>query len=177
MNISYDEIIADSRVLVEAAMSSNRDVPSFFSPLKYLKYHFALYILFAALSFFLPDLSGDYLIGLGALVFGLLNWLFIFGFTSGYVSLFDMVSNPVVKELKLTKIISFKLKAYGVAWLTLLVALGLASITTELNIGALVFGNFIITIIGLFILSIDLSRFQLSGLMGVVSAMKSNFDK
>lgn len=174
MNITYDEIKADSKVLAEAAMNSNRIVPSFFSPLKYLKYHFAIYILFAALTFFIPDMSGDYLIGLGALMFGLLNWLFIFGFASGYVSLFAMISTPGAKGLKLIKIISFKLKAYGLAWLALLVTLGVVSITTGLSIGALVFGNFIFTLLGFFILSIDLSRFQLSGLIGLVSAAKNH---
>lgn len=174
MNISYNEIKADSKVLAEVAINSSRMVPSFFSPFKYLKYHFATYILFAVLTFFIPDMSGDYLIGLGVLAFGLLNWLFIFGFASGYVSLFAMISTPEAKDLKLTKIISFKLKVYGLAWLALLVTLGIVSLTTGLSIGALVFGNFIFTLLGLFILSIDLSRFQLSGLIGLVSAAKSH---
>ena len=175
MNISHDEIKADSKVLAEAAMSSSSTVPSFFLPLSYLKYHFAVYIVFAALSFFLPDMSGDSLIGLGVLGFGLLNWLFIFGLASGYVSLFAMVSNPDVKGLKLTKVISSKLKAYGIVWFCLLVVLGLASINTGLSIAVLVFGNFILTIFGLFILNIDLSRFQLSGLIGAASAIKTHY--
>lgn len=176
MNISYEEIESDSKKIAEAAMSSKRVVPSFFYPLKCLRYHFAIYLIFAALSFFFPDMSGDYLIGLGVLAFGLFNWLFIFAFASGYVNLFNMASNPEVKELALTKILTSKLKVYGLVWFGLIVVLGLISITTEINIGALVFGNFAISLLVLFILTIDLSRFQLSGLLGTASAVKSHLD-
>lgn len=172
MNISYDEIKSDSQTLAEAALSSKRMVPSFFEPLKHLKYHFLTYLFFAVLSFFLPDMSGDYLIGLGVLGFGLMNWLFIFAFTSGYVNLFNMISIPEVRDLTLTKVLSSKLKAYGFVWFLAIVALGLGSVTTEINIGALVFGNFALSLLGLFILTIDLSRFQLSGLIGAASAIK-----
>ena len=174
MNISYDEIKSDSQKMTEAALSSKRMVPSFFEPLKYLKYHFFTYLFFAALSFFLPDMSGDYLIGLGVLGFGLMNWLFIFAFASGYVNLFNMVSIPEVKDLTLTKVLHSKLKAYGVTWFLVIVALGVISITTEINIGALVFGNFALSLLGLFVLTIDLSRFQLSGLIGAASSIKNH---
>jgi len=103
-----------------------------------------------------------------------MNWLFIFAFASGYVNLFNMISLPEVRDLTLTKVLSSKLKAYGFAWLLAIVALGLVSITTEVNIGALVFGNFAISLLGLFILTIDLSRFQLSGLIGAASAVKGH---
>lgn len=157
-------------------MSSKRIAPSFFNPLKCLRYHLTVYLIFAVLSFFFPDMGGEVLIGVGVLFFGVVNWIFIFAFTSGYVNLYSMVNIPEVKELTLTKILSSKLKAYGLVWFGFIVILGVVSITTNINIGALVFGNFAFSLLGLFILTIDLSRFQLSGLFGAVSAIKSHLD-
>ncbi|MEA5105705.1 hypothetical protein [Pantoea sp. S18] len=174
MNISYDEIKSDSKVMAEAILSSKKIVPSFFYPLKCLRYHLSVYLIFAVLSFFLPDMNGDILIGLGVLAFGLLNWVFIFAFSSGYVNLFSMINTPEVRGLKLTKVLVSKLKTYSLVWLVLMVVLGMVTITTEINIGALVFGNFVLTLVGLFILTIDLSRFQLSGLLGTASAVKNH---
>jgi len=172
MNISYDEVKVDSEKLIDAALSSTNTIPSFFAPLGYLKYHLLAYVAFSALALYIPDVGGDVMMVLGVLIFGFLNWLFIFGFASGYVTLFAMVSNPAVRGLKLTKIISAKLKVYGIAWLALIFILGLVSIVSDINIGALVFGNFVFSILGFFILNIDLSRYQLSALMGAVSAIK-----
>lgn len=174
MKISYEEIRSDSEKITDSMLSSKQYVPSFFEPVKCVKYHMLTYLVFALLSFFLPDTKGDILIGLVILGFGMLHWFFIFCFISGYVGLFTMISSPEVKELKLTRIISKKVKTYGISWLVIIVMLGLVSVTTELNIGALVFGNFLLSIFGFFVFNLDISRYQISALIGAASAVRDN---
>lgn len=177
MKISYEEIRSDSKKITDSMLSSKQYVPSFFEPMKCVKYHMLTYLLFSLLSFFLPDMNGDILIGLVILGFGLLNWFFIFCFISGYAGLFAMISFPDVKELKLSRIFSKKVKAYGISWLLIIILLGLVSVTTEMSIGALVFGNFLFSIFGFFVFNLDVSRYQLAGLFGALSAAKNNLNQ
>lgn len=177
MQINYEEIRNDSKKITDSMMSSKQCVPSFFEPMRYVKYHILTYLIFALLSFFFPDASGDIMIGIAILGFGLLHWFFIFCFISGYVGLFAMVSSSDVKELKLSRIISKKVKSYGIAWLMIITLLGLVSVTTELNIGALVFGNFLFSIFGFFIFNLDISRYQVAGLFGALSAAKDKMNQ
>ncbi|WP_350262714.1 hypothetical protein AAF463_23815 (plasmid) [Pantoea sp. BJ2] len=175
MKITYDEIKRDSEVIAVEISSTNREIPSFFSPIKRIKYHLILYSFFSFLSYFLSPASEDKLVWFGILVFGALNWFFLMGFIFGYDYLFSMISSQKIKNLKLVKIFKRKLISYGIAWFLAIGVLGVISLSSELSIGALVIGNFLITIFGLFIFNIDASRYQLAGLLGTASAIKVNF--
>jgi hypothetical protein len=175
MKITYDEIKKDSQVIALAIGSSSKEVPSFFSPIKRVKFHLVLYLFFAILSYFFSPASEDKLVWFGILCFGVLNWIFIIGFIFGYDYLFGMINLKEVRELKLVKVFKGKVNAYGLAWFFIIGLLGVISLSTELSIGALVIGNFLVTIFGLFIFNIDASRYQLAGLMGATSAIKESF--
>lgn len=176
MRITYDEIKRDSQVIAAEVGSSSKEIPSFFSPLKRIKFQLALYFVFSLLSYFFSPASEDKLVWFGVFGFGVLNWMFLTGFIFGYDYLFSMISSQKIRDLKLVKIIKRKVNAYGLVWLGAIGGLGLISLFTELSIGGLVIGNFLVTIFGLFIFNIDISRYQLAGLLGVSEAVKKKLE-
>ncbi|MDT0177837.1 hypothetical protein Q9R34_17565 [Enterobacter sp. BRE11] len=177
MRMTYDEIKNDSEVIALQFGLSKKEVPSFFSPLKRMGLHLLVYFLFSFFSYFLMPEGSDKLAWFCALAFGVVNWIFIIGFIFGYEFIFSVVNDPKVNELKLVKVLKRKVRAYGMVWLVSLVLLGGVSLVTEMNLGALVIGNFIISLIGLLLFNVDISRYQISGMLGVASALNQSFKK
>lgn len=175
MNIKYDEVRTDSQKITEAMLSSAKMVPSMFKFIHVIKYQLCLYLAFVILSAFMLSKSDRIDIWLGVLAFGFLHWLFLFNFVSGYANLFSMLKENSLQNLKLVKILSKKIKVYGWLWAIGIFISGVLSVFSELNLGALVFGNFIVSILILMVFSIDVSRFQISSLVGSLSAVKSGF--
>lgn len=177
MNISYEELVSDSKKIAESMLSSKEMVPSLFNVLGVLKVQFLIYVVFVVASFLFLGTNGRIDIWLGVAVFGILHWLFLLVYASGYVSLFSMLNQDVVKDLMLVRLISGKIKFYGGAWTVCVFILGLISVFTELNVAAIVFGNFIVSILGLIIFNIDVSRFQIPSLVGALAAAKDSLSK
>lgn len=67
-----------------------------------------------------------------------------------------------------------KIKHYGLVWAALIVLLGVGSAVTELNVALLVIGNFVGSILLMFAFNADISRYQISAVMGAVSAVRDN---
>ncbi|MCW1877166.1 hypothetical protein OMR58_22215 [Erwinia sp. INIA-01] len=177
MNITYSEVKSDSAKIVESILSSDREIPSLKRIVGVLKYHIALYVFFATLSFFLPKVDKGSGVFFLVAAFGVMHWFLLVSLMSSYATLFFMVRDTKVKELKLMVLVRSKIKSYSMVWAFGIVLLGLISISTELNIGALVFGNLIISVLGLIIFNLDMSRFQISSLLGAISAAKDSFSK
>lgn len=176
MKITYDEISSESKLIVSAMSSSNKVVPSAFQPLKRVSRHFALFIIFCVIDYFVFNLKHDGSTGVWFLFFGfgVLNWLFLFAFIYGYDVLFSMIDEKSVRDLKMVKIMKGKIKHYGLVWAALIVLLGVGSAVTELNIALLVIGNFVGSILLMFAFNADISRYQISAVMGAVSAVRDN---
>ncbi|ARJ44399.1 hypothetical protein B1H58_20475 (plasmid) [Pantoea alhagi] len=172
MKMTYGEVKKDAGHIIEAMASSNREVPSFFHPLKRISMHLFLFLFFCGVDYALFDNHKDgatatWLFSFG---FGVVNWIFLLAFFYGYENIFIMLSDARVSELKLVKLIRRKVKMYGSAWFILIALLGLMSMFDKLNIDILVFGNFLTSLLLLFIFSVDMSRYQISALIGAVSA-------
>lgn len=176
MKITYDEISSESKLIINAMSSSQKTVPSAFHPLKRVLGHFSLYMLFCLISYIsftlkYDDSKGEWFLFFG---FGVLNWLFIFAFFYGYEVLFSMVDEKQVSELKIVKIMKAKVKRYGIVWAALIFLLGVGAVITELNVALLVMGNFVGSILLMFIFNIDISRYQISAIVGAIGAVKDN---
>lgn len=177
MKITYDEIKKDSEKIALEMGRSESEVPSLLSPLKRIALHLVVYFLFSFLSYFLLPEGSDKLSWVGMFLFGLLNWMFIVGFLSGYEFMFRIVSTTKLMELKFVKLIKRKVRNYGFVWLISLAILGGISLTTEMNLGAIVLGNFILSLLGLLIFNVDMARYQLSSVLGAASALDSSLRK
>lgn len=177
MRITYDEIKRDSERIALEVGSSEKEVPSFFFPIKRIGLLLIVYFLFAGISYFLMPKGSDKLAWFGVLAFGVFNWVFIAAFIFGYEFIFNIVNTPEVNELKLVRVLKRKVRAYGMVWLIVLVLLGLTSLVTDMNLGALVIGNFIFSLLGLLIFNVDISRYQISGALGVISALNQSLKK
>lgn len=176
MKITYDEISSDSKKIVNAMSSSKRVVPSAFHPLKRVLKLFSLFLLFCGVDYVVfvrehQDSIGEWLL---FFAFGVINWLFLFAFFYGYEIIFSMLDEKSVSELKFVKIIKRKIKNYGVFWAACIALLGIVGAMTEFNIGLLVIGNFVGSLFLIFTFNVDISRYQISALIGAVSAVRDN---
>lgn len=174
MRLTYDQIRKDSEIIALEFGAAKSEIPSFFSPLKRVRVILVFYFICSVLTYFFLPQGSDKLAWFGMFTFGVINWLFILGFVFGYDYLFSMVSNQKTQELKLVRVIRKKLHCYGLVWLGLLTILAGVSVFSELNVAALVIGNFLITLFGLFIFNVDISRYQVAGLIGASSAIKQS---
>lgn len=177
MNISYEEVTSDSRRITEAMLSSKKMIPPFFKVFGFLRYQVLIYIAFAVASFLSLGPDDRIEIWLSVIVFGLLHWFFLFIYLSSYMIFLSVIEGGNLKDLKLVRIISVKIKVYGCVWAAAIFVLGVVSVSTELNVAAIVIGNFILSIFGLMVFNFDVSRFQIPSLVGALAAAKENLSK
>ncbi|NIF23930.1 hypothetical protein [Candidatus Pantoea multigeneris] len=170
--VTYREIEDESKEIVALMASSEQTVPRFFSFFKWIKYHFFIYVILAVICLFELDVAKYGWSWLLVFSFGLLNWFFISAFVSSYSNMFSMLESEKLKDFKLCKILARKIKTYGVSWFAFLILMGAVGVFTELNVAAIVIGNFVFSIFCFFIFNIDISRYQISGLLGAISAVK-----
>lgn len=170
--MTYAQIEKDSREIIESIGSADIEIPSFFGVFSKVKYHFFAYVVLGALSYFSlpqPKNIGLWLFFVG---FGVFHWLVIFSFTASYASLIKMIGTDKLKSLDLTKVISGKVRAYGLVWFVALVTCGLAGVLTEWSILPLVIGNFFATFLIFVVFNMDISRYQVSSIIGAVKAVR-----
>lgn len=177
MNISYDEVASDSKKLAEAMLSSREFVPTLFNGLNSFRIQISIYIAFVVASFFFLEKGARIDIWFGVVAFGLMHWVFLLTYASGYLNLYSMINKKVVEDLKLVRVLTGKFKVYGWVWSISIFLLGVVSLSTELNVAAIVFGNFIVSILGTIIFNLDMSRFQIPSLLGAISAAKDSLSK
>jgi hypothetical protein len=171
--MTYAQVEKDSKKIIDSINLTEREVSSFFGMFSKIKYHFFAYCLLGGLSYFSLPQPQNIGLWLFFVAFGVFHWLVIFSFTASYASLFNMIGSEKIKDLELAKIITKKLRAYGVVWFVLLVAFGLVGVVTEWSILPLVIGNFITTLLIFFVFNVDMSRYQIPAIIGVIKSIKS----
>lgn len=177
MNITYNEIRRDTESIVKAMALSNRDVPSFLTPFKRVSAYLSLFLIFIAIDYFLynDQKDGSELYWFFSFGFGILNWIFLIGFIYGYESIFAVIKDEKISELKLIKLVRQKVRVYAGVWFAAILLLGILSVFDKLNVDILVFGNFIISLLLLFIFNLDMSRYQIPALIGSLNAISKTF--
>lgn len=171
--MTYSQIERDSKEIIIAIGSTEKEVPSFFGMFSKVKYHFIAYCIFGALSFFSLPQPKSIGLWLFFVAFGMFHWLVILSLTSSYANLFNMIGADKLKRLELAKVITGKVRAYGVVWFAAIVAFGLSSILTEWSILPLVAGNFVATFLLFIIFNMDISRYQVPAIIGAVKAVRN----
>lgn len=170
--MTYAQIESDSKEIISSIGSTEREAPSFFGMFSKVKYHFLTYCILGAMSYFsLPEPKS---IGLWLffVVFGLFHWLVIFSLTASYANLFNMIKAERLRSLELTKVISRKVRAYGIVWFAAITTCGLVGVFTEWSVLPLVIGNFIATFLIFIVFNMDISRYQMAAIIGAVKALR-----
>lgn len=171
--MTYAQIEKDSKEIIESIGSVDMEIPSFFGMFSKVKYHFFAYFLLGALSYFSLPQPKNIGLWLFFVAFGIFHWLVIFSFTASYASLIKMIGADKLKSLELTKLISKKIRAYGLVWFVALVTCGLAGVLTEWSILPLVIGNFVATFLIFVVFNMDISRYQVSSIIGAVKGLRN----
>ncbi|OON34707.1 hypothetical protein BTJ39_23365 [Izhakiella australiensis] len=170
--MTYEQIEKDSKAIASLMSESKREVPSFFSMFGKVKIHFIAYCTFALLSYFSLPTQDGFLLWLFFLFFGLFHWLVIFAFVASYAGIFAMLDKDILNRFELSRVIGKKVKVYGMVWFFLILVSGVVSLVSEWSLIPLVIGNFITTLIALFVFNVDISRYQIAGFFGAVAAAK-----
>ena len=171
--MTYAQIERDAKEIINNIGTTEREVPSFFGMFSKIKYHLFVYCAFGALSFFTLPQPKSIGLWLFFVAFGMFHWLVILSLTSSYVNLFNIIGEEKLKSLELARVISGKVRAYGVVWFAAIVVFGLSSVLTEWSILPLVMGNFIVTLLLFIVFNMDVSRYQISTIIGAVKAVRS----
>lgn len=171
--MTYTQIEKDAQEIISAIGTTEREVPSFFGMFSKVKYHLFAYCAFSALSFFTLPQPKNISLWLFFVAFGMFHWLVILSLTSSYTNLFNMIEEEKLKSLELAKVISGKLRAYGVIWFAAIVVFGLSGVLTEWSILPLVMGNFIATFLLFIVFNMDIARYQVSTIIGAVKAIRN----
>jgi len=171
--MTYTQIEKDAQEIIGAIGTTEREVPSFFGMFSKVKYHLFAYCAFSALSFFTLPQPKNVSLWLFFVAFGMFHWFVILSLTSSYTNLFNMIEVEKLKSLELAKVISGKVKAYGVIWFAAIVVFGLSGVLTEWSILPLVMGNFIATFLLFIVFNMDISRYQVSTIIGAVKAIRN----
>ncbi|QGY32524.1 hypothetical protein [Pantoea cypripedii] len=177
MAMTYDQIEKESKEIITLLSNSNKEVPSFFSFFEKIKYHFSIYVIFLVATYFSYPKAGFSPIWLVIVFFGLFHWFVLCCFVFSWSNIFAMADPALMQKFCLSRLIARKLRAYGIAWLIFLVVAGVASVLTVLNIFILVAGNFIFTFFMFFTFNLDISRYQLAGVLGAIEALREKFDE
>ncbi|QHM74016.1 hypothetical protein [Mixta intestinalis] len=171
--MTYEEIQKDSKEIINIICSSQRKIPGFFSMFGKVKYHFIIYCVLGGVSYFSLPLPKNIGLWLFFVAFGLFHWVVIFSFIATYANLSNMIGDERLKELSLVKVIARKINFYGLVWLVLLIVCGVSGIFTEWSILPLVIGNMIVTFLMAIVFNIDISRYQISSIIGAVKAVRN----
>ena len=103
--------------------------------------------------------------------------MFITLYISGYGQLFSMLPKDAEERYEIVRIYTKKVKVYYLVWVVAIVLAGLISVFSILNIIALAGISLLSTVFIALAFNFDISRFQLAGLFGVVSAAKDNLKR
>lgn len=175
MNITYSKVQLEVKGLSEELAKSDSLVPSVFQNIKTGLFPAAIYFLFYIACMYTDVYIKTIWQGLG--IISIFFWVFMALFISGYRQLFSMLPKDAVKRYEIVRIYTKKLKVYYLAWITSIVIAGFVAVFSMLNIIALAGISLLSTIFIALAFNLDISRFQLAGLLGVLSAAKNNLNR
>lgn len=175
MSITYDQIRLEVKGISEELAHSRLVVPSVFQNVKAGLLPAIIYFLFYISCMFTDVYIKTVWQGVG--VISIFFWIFITLFISGYSQIFSMLPKDAAKRYEIVRIYTRKVKCYYMAWIATITLAGLVSIFSILNIIALAGISLLSTVFIALAFNFDVSRFQLAGLFGVISAAKENLKR
>lgn len=175
MNITYDQIRLEVKGISEELAHSRLVVPSIFQSIKAGLLPAVIYFFFYVACMFTDVYIKTVWQGVG--VISIFFWIFIALFISGYSQIFSMLPKDAAKRYEIVRIYTKKAKCYYVVWVATITLAGLVSVFSILNIIALAGVSLLSTIFIVLAFNFDISRFQLAGLFGVISAAKENLKR
>lgn len=175
MSITYDQVKLEVKGISEELAASSSVVPGAFQSIKAGLYPAMIYFCFYIACMFTDVYIKTVWQGIG--VISIFFWMFITFFISGYGQIFSMLPKDAEKRYEIVRIYTKKVRIYYLVWLTTIVLAGLISVFSILNIIALAGISLLSTVFIALAFNFDISRFQLAGLFGVVSAAKGNLKR
>lgn len=175
MSITYDQIKLEVKGISEELATSNLVVPGVFQNIKAGLFPAIIYFCFYIACMFTDVYIKTVWQGVG--VISIFFWMFITLYISGYGQLFSMLPKDAEERYEIVRIYTKKVKVYYLVWVVAIVLAGLISVFSILNIIALAGISLLSTVFIALAFNFDISRFQLAGLFGVVSAAKDNLKR
>ncbi|MDU3818618.1 hypothetical protein [Mixta hanseatica] len=175
MSITYNQIKLEVRQISEELARSNSVVPGVFQSIKGGLLPALIYFCFYIACIYTDVYIKTVWQGVG--VISIFFWVFITLFMSGYGRIFSMLPKDAGQRYEIVRIYTKKVKVYYLVWVAAIVVAGLVSVFSILNIIALAGISLLSTVIIALAFNFDISRFQLAGLFGVLSAAKDNLNR
>lgn len=175
MSITYDQIKVEVKRLSEELARSNSVVPGVYQNIKGGLLPALIYFCFYIACVYTDVYIKTVWQGVG--IISIFFWIFIMVFMSGYGRIFSMLPKDAEEKYEIIRIYTRKVKIYYLAWVVAIVVAGLVSVFSVLNIIALAGISLLSTVFISLAFNFDISRFQLAGLFGVLSAAKNNLNR
>lgn len=172
MSITYDQIRLEVKGISEELAHSRLVVPGVFQSIKAGLLPAMIYFFFYIACVFTDVYIKTVWQGVG--VISIFFWVFITLFMSGYSQIFSMLPKDAAKRYEIVRIYTKKVKCYYLMWVVSVTLAGLVSVFSILNIIALAGISLLSTVFIALAFNFDVSRFQLAGLFGVISAAKES---
>lgn len=175
MAITYDQVRREVKDLSVEISNTKEVVPGLFSNLKICLLPVAIYFAFYLSSYSL----GYYMRNIwfaGALM-SVFFWFFISLFLSGYSQVNSMIPKDASERYEIVKIYRLKAKIYYCIWISSIVIGGILSLSTMLNILALAGVSLVSSFLLGIVFNIDVSRYQISSALGVLSAVEEKINR
>ncbi len=170
MKVRYDQIQKEVKEISLMMVNSREEVPTLFSGVRYVLIPAIIYFTFFLICPFFGWFDKNLWQGAG--LFSLAFWFFISVFLYSYSMLFAMLPRHAFKKFIILDILSKKVRLYYFIWVVSILISGLLSIFTVYNILILSMVTLVSTVVlGLFF-NLDVSRYQIAGLFGAISAAK-----
>ncbi len=175
MSITYDKIRAEIKGISQEIANSKEIVPSPLDNIRSGLLPAAIYF-----SFFIACAFTDAYIKNVWQAVGLVSfffWIFIIVFISGYAQVFSMLPKDAANRYEIVRVYRKKVKVYYFIWVSAVILGGLISILSIFNILALAAITLLSTVFLALFFNLDISRYQLSGLIGALSAAKESINR
>mgnify|MGYP004712040697 CR=1 FL=1 len=174
MSITYDKIRAEIKGISQEIANSKEMVPS---PLDNIRsgllptaIYFSFFIACAFTDAYIKNVWQA--VGLVSLFF----WVFIIVFISGYAQMFSLLPKDAPNRYEIVRVYRKNVKIYYSIWVSAVVLGGLISLLSLFNILALAAITLLSTVFLALFFYLYLSRYQLSGLIGSLSAPQASIN-
>ncbi|MBS0883444.1 hypothetical protein JK231_22905 [Pantoea sp. JGM49] len=170
MKVRYDEIQQEFKEISLMMVNSKEEIPSLLLGGKFIFIPALIYFIFFLICPFFGWFDNNLWQGAG--IFSLAFWFFISVFLYSYSMIFSMLPKHAFKKFIILGILTKKVRVYYFLWIASIIVAGLLSIFTVYNILILSIATLISTVVLGLIFNLDISRYQIAGLFGAISAAK-----
>lgn len=173
--ITYKQIKDEVESISLEIASSEQVVPSYWALIKPFKIVYCLVAFFVVACFVVSDdiyFANVAFSGVVVFVF-----LIISAFLSSYTGMFMMLPGGSWKKYKILRILRKKIKVYGGVYTAVIFTSGTLALFCNGAVGIIPISAFVAFVVLFISFNIDVSRYQLSSLFGVLAAAKSGLTK